>query len=113
MNNDINEIPLIEELRAKRPQLAARAAAGNTLASIRLNCLECSGGSALETAACVSERCSLWPFRLGRNTLRAKRVLTEEQRQAVAERFRAMRAAGVETVETEEPEDDEEEEGEL
>lgn len=94
-DNDCNgldtEVPLIEELRAKRPGLAARAAAGNVLAGVRLNCLECSGGSSAEVLRCPSTRCSLYPFRTGKNSLR-KKTLTDEQRAAAGERFRTMRA---------------------
>lgn len=34
--------------------------------SIRRHCLACCGDSPSEVAACVSEECDLWAFRLGR-----------------------------------------------
>ena len=85
------EVRLIDEIRAKRQGLAARAAAGNVLACVRLNCLECSGGSSSEVLRCPTTWCSLYPLRTGKNSLR-KKTMTDEQRAAAGERFRAARA---------------------
>ena len=35
--------------------------------AIRQKCLDCSGGSSHEVKHCVVTRCTLYPFRLGRN----------------------------------------------
>ena len=34
---------------------------------IRAKCLDCSGGSRSEAAACTAVACALWPYRLGAN----------------------------------------------
>lgn len=41
------------------------------LKAIRLKCLDCCCGSAHEVRQCTAERCSLYPFRLGKNPNRA------------------------------------------
>lgn len=60
------------------------------LQRIRQYCLGCCG-TAHEVKLCPVEDCPLWPMRFGRNTLATKREMTEEQRAAVAERFRQAR----------------------
>lgn len=70
--------------------------------AIRAKCLNCVCGSAKEVQRCHLTRCALWPFRLGRNPFRQKRVLTDEQKAAGAERLKQARearkaAAGEET----------------
>lgn len=37
------------------------------LKAIRLNCLDCMNGSSNEVQLCTLEKCSLWPFRFGKN----------------------------------------------
>jgi hypothetical protein len=39
---------------------------------------------------CMALVCSSWPFRMGRSPWKEKWVLTDEQRQALAERGRAL-----------------------
>lgn len=41
------------------------------LKAIRLKCLDCCCGSAHEVKLCTVEKCSLFPFRLGKNPNRA------------------------------------------
>ena len=60
------------------------------LQRIRQYCLGCCG-TAHEVKLCPVEDCPLWPMRFGRNSLVPKREMTEEQRAAVAERFRQAR----------------------
>jgi len=87
------EETLVQETRRKRTELAARADGGSILASVRIYCLACCGGSGAEVVACPSAECPLYPYRTGRNTLRAVREMTEEQRTAAAERLAAARVA--------------------
>ncbi len=53
--------------------------------AIRLKCLDCCGFSPKEVALCVSNNCSLYPFRMGRVsrvptiTLREMREKTQQQ----------------------------------
>lgn len=42
------------------------------------------------TPMCIALVCSSWPFRMGRSPWKEKWVLTDEQRQALAERGRAL-----------------------
>lgn len=61
------------------------------LRAIKLRCIDCCGGSYSEVKECPSVSCSLYPFRLGKNPFREKRVMTDEQRQAAAERLAKAR----------------------
>lgn len=62
------------------------------LQAIKAYCLDCSGGSAHEVRLCPAKRCPLFPFRTGRSPNRAKRELTEEQREKLRETFARNRA---------------------
>lgn len=61
--------------------------------AIREKCLDCCGGSSNEVKLCPVSRCPLHAFRTGRNPNRTKRVMTEEQRMAAAERLAKAREA--------------------
>lgn len=63
------------------------------LTVIRRHCIDCCN-SASEARKCVAVRCNLWPYRTGINPFREKRVMTEEQRQAAAERLRKAKGGG-------------------
>lgn len=65
------------------PQTAIKA--------IRAKCLDCSGGSSAEVKACELSHCPLYKFRLGKNPNIGKREMTEEQRQAAADRLARAR----------------------
>lgn len=56
---------LIDQIRRKRPKMAARADTSRA-AAIRLHCLECMGDNAAEVRRCSRLACPLHPFRLGR-----------------------------------------------
>ena len=43
---------------------------------IRDKCLDCCCGSQGEVAKCTAVDCPLWPYRMGKNTLRPKRKAT-------------------------------------
>ncbi len=58
--------------------------------AIRAKCLDCNG-TANEVKLCPCTDCALWPFRLGKNPNIKPRNLTEEQRQAAAERLKNAR----------------------
>lgn len=61
------------------------------LKAVRLKCLDCSGGSPREVDLCSIESCTLHPFRYGKNPYRAKREMSDEQREATKERFAKAR----------------------
>lgn len=63
------------------------------LKAIKARCIDCCGGNYNFVKECPSVGCALYPFRKGRNPFRVKRVLTEEQRQAAAERLAKARNA--------------------
>lgn len=60
------------------------------LKAVRLKCLECCCGQRLVVEQCICTDCSLWPFRLGINPFN-ERTMSEEQKQAVADRLRKYR----------------------
>ena len=60
--------------------------------AIRRKCLDCSNGSAHEVKLCPVDRCPLYPYRFGTNPYIKPRELTEEQREEMRERGRALRA---------------------
>jgi len=57
---------------------------------IRANCKECCGGLEAEVRRCRMIACQFWPYRMGTNPFRT-RDLTDEQREAAANRLRAAR----------------------
>ncbi len=61
------------------------------LRAIKQYCLDCSGDSVFERKECPSKDCPLYPFRLGKNTFRKKRILTEEQKQKNIARMEKVR----------------------
>lgn len=63
----------------------------NPVKCIRDYCLECSGDIQAERLHCPITDCKLYPFRLGRNPYRTKRVLSEERRAVLAEQLRKAR----------------------
>jgi hypothetical protein len=63
------------------------------LAAIRAKCLDCCCGQTSEVAACTVTSCALWPYRFNHNPFRSAREMTEEQRQAGADRLAKARAA--------------------
>ena len=58
--------------------------ASNPLKAIRQKCVDCSGGSIAEVAACTITRCALHPFRMGKNPHRKQQ--TDAQREAARAR---------------------------
>jgi len=62
------------------------------LKAVRRKCLECC--CLLYTAVRDCDcNCALYPFRMGKNPFRKKRVYTEEQKTAMAERLRKARGS--------------------
>ena len=62
------------------------------LKAIRAKCLDCTCGQAGEVKNCQIKTCHLWPYRMGKDTTRT-RSMTEEQKQAAAERLKSARMA--------------------
>lgn len=61
------------------------------LPAIRAKCLDCCCGSSNEVKLCTVISCPLHDFRLGKNPFRAKRNLSDEQLEALKERFKQAR----------------------
>jgi hypothetical protein len=59
--------------------------------AIREFCLDCCGGSSVMVKGCSAPDCALYAFRLGKNPYRAKREMTEEQREAARIRLAEAR----------------------
>ena len=64
----------------------------SVLKDVRLYCLECCGGLASEVKQCPATTCQLWKYRLGKDSTRT-RTMTDEQKQAAAERLKSARLA--------------------
>jgi hypothetical protein len=56
------------------------------LRTIRQHCLEC-GGTSNEVRLCPCINCRLYPYRLGCDPRRAKKVLSGEEREKIGRRF--------------------------
>lgn len=65
--------------------------ATNPVKAIREFCLDCCGDSSSAVKECCCTNCALHPFRLGKNPFRAKREMTDEQREAAKERLAKAR----------------------
>ena len=85
IGRDPKDVPLPILSRYHREQ--------NPLKALRLRCLECCCGSASEARKCTAVACPSWPFRMGTNPFRQKRVLSDEQKQTMAERLAKARPA--------------------
>lgn len=64
----------------------------NPVKAIRAKCLDCCCDSAKDVELCPVMGCALYPFRFGKNPYRAKRELTEEQKQQARERMAKLNA---------------------
>ena len=62
-----------------------------------LDCLDCSDGSAHEVRCCPITTCPLYVFRLGKNPF-AKRQLSDQQREEMADRMREVRRSRREAI---------------
>lgn len=60
----------------------------NPLKVIRLKCLDCCCGSSNEVSLCPATQCPLYEYRFGKNPYRKKREYTQEQLDAMRERFK-------------------------
>lgn len=58
---------------------------------IRARCLDCCAGSVAEVRYCTVRKCPSWPFRMGTSPWRAKRQVTEEDRQRLAQQLAVAR----------------------
>lgn len=56
----------------------------NPMRAIREKCLDCSCQQPMEVKECTVKMCALWPFRMGTNPYRAKRVMSPEARAKAA-----------------------------
>lgn len=61
------------------------------LKAIRAKCLDCTCGQASEVKNCPSKQCPLWEYRFGKSE--RTRSMTDEQKQAAAERLKSARLA--------------------
>ena len=61
--------------------------AKNPLKALRERCLDCCCGQQSEVRKCTAVNCPSWPFRMGTNPFRQKRVMSADQKRALAERL--------------------------
>lgn len=59
--------------------------------AIRAKCLDCCCDQREEVKLCQVKGCPLYPFRMGKNPFRIKRVMSEEQKFEAGERLRKAR----------------------
>ena len=59
----------------------------NPLKALRARCLDCCCHQPKEVRKCSAVSCSSWPFRMGANPFREKRVLSPEQKQEMVDRL--------------------------
>ena len=69
------------------------------LQAIRERCVDCSGGSVNEVRLCPAVACAAWPFRMGTDPWRVKRVMTEEEKSALRHRLETGRKQRLEASE--------------
>ena len=50
----------------------------NPMRAIREKCLDCTCQQPVEVKECTVKTCELWPFRMGVNPFRTKRVMSPE-----------------------------------
>ena len=50
----------------------------NPMRAIREKCLDCTCQQPVEVKECTVRACALYPFRMGKNPYRAKRVMSPE-----------------------------------
>ena len=63
----------------------------SVLKAVKKHCLDCCAYQRDEVKLCPSTRCTLWPFRFGKNPYRKKKEYTEEQLEALRKRMSAGR----------------------
>ena len=70
----------------------------NPLRAIREKCLDCSCQQPIEVKECTVATCALYPFRLGKNPFRAKRVMSVEAKAKAMEGLAKARVARMEVT---------------
>jgi len=65
----------------------------NPMRAIREKCLDCTCQQPVEVKECTVKTCALYPFRMGVNPYRAKRVVSPEQIAKAKVNLMAARAA--------------------
>jgi len=66
----------------------------NPLRAVREKCLDCTCQQPIEVRECTVKTCALYPFRMGVNPYRAKRVMTPEARAKATASLAMARAKG-------------------
>lgn len=74
-------------MNSNRPEGYSGELVTSPLKAIKAKCLDCCCGQRLEVDLCTCNDCVLWPYRKGKNPFRDKKELSDEQRQAIRERF--------------------------
>ena len=64
--------------------------------AIREKCLDCSCQQPVEVKECPVKACALWPFRMGVNPFRAKRVMSVEAKAKAMEGLAKARVTRME-----------------
>lgn len=68
------------------------------LQAIKMKCWDCCGGSSDEARLCTcKDTCVLYPFRMGKNPFREKRVMSDEEKKALTIRLQNARLVKIHT----------------
>lgn len=68
------------------------------LQAIKMKCWDCCGGSSDEARLCTCEdTCVLYPFRMGKNPFKEKRVMSDEEKNALRKRLQNARLVKIHT----------------
>lgn len=65
----------------------------NPMRAIREKCLDCTCQQPVEVKECTVRACAMYPFRMGKNPYRAKRVMSPEAVARAKVNLMAARAA--------------------
>jgi hypothetical protein len=77
------------------PSTTEGEAFDSPLKAIRKHCIDCCGETALEVRLCPATGCNLYPFRFGKDSLRKKTQLSEEEKARRREILKKNRGAKV------------------
>ena len=90
-NIDGGELVGKDPRRVPSEILSLNHRARNPLDAIRERCLNCCCQQPSEVRKCVSVNCPSWPYRMGTNPFRAKRILSDAQKREMADRLSRAR----------------------
>ena len=77
--------PSAEKISAESEMNAMSTTKSDLLKIIRRKCLDCVCFQPREVVLCPTERCALWPYRMGKDPYKTPRQMSDAQRKVLAE----------------------------